>query len=60
MVMNTKIKIVVTELQSRLIKAKAEELGFRSKSAFARAAILGNDLTLERMVREIYEKVCEK
>lgn len=60
MVMNQKIIVRLTDMQNQLIKGNAERLGYKSKSDYARDLILKDNLIVEKMVDEIWKKVCNE
>ena len=59
MTKNRRIRVRITPLQSQMIKNKSEELGYRNKSTFARAVLLNETKSVERMINELHEVVCK-
>ena len=59
MVMNRRIIIDITPLQNQLIQNKAEMMGYKNKSSFARDMIFKDDYDVEKMICEIYGVVCK-
>ncbi len=59
MVRNMRVKALLTELQYELLKSKAEQLGYKNKTQYARDVILQDDFHVEKMVNEIYEVTCK-
>ena len=60
MVRNKKIVVRISPLQDQLIRNKAEALGYKNKTAFARETILKEGLTIEKMIDGIHKVVCKK
>lgn len=58
MVRNRKIKLIITPLQNRLLEDKAKALGYGNKNDYIRSVILCDDCSVQEMVNEIYEGVC--
>lgn len=57
--MKAKVLIVrITEEQEKILKAKAQSMGFTKKSDYVRY-ILFMGLSAEDMIKKIYEKVVE-
>jgi len=45
----------LNELQNRLVKNKAESLGFKNKCEFIRTAVLNDNLSMEQMINKIHK-----
>ena len=55
---NLQVRLTKTE-HERLLNLKAMN-GFRSLSEYVRYSLLGNSFTVEKMVREIHDRICRE
>jgi len=60
MVLNCKVTVILSELQSQILKSKAESMGYRNKSDFARDLVLRDNATADKMLNEIHRAVCKE
>jgi hypothetical protein len=60
MARNKTISAKMTEIQNQIIQKKAKELGYKNKSQYAKDMILQDNRTIEKMINEIHEKICNK
>ena len=60
MARNRKLTIRVSERQYELMQLKKESAGYLNLSEFIRNKIIGNDLHVEKMIREIHHEVVRK
>ena len=57
---NKKVVVIIDKIQDQIILQKARDLGYTSKSAFARDRLLSDNFTVEEIINKIYEVVCKK